>query len=54
MYVGSTTSRPDPNQYVPSTGKDGTLRMRRSPKEIDNTPAFVKVFDEVRKGKRNK
>jgi DNA topoisomerase-2 len=50
MYVGSTTARPDPNQFMPAKGKDGRLSMRLAPRTIKNTPACVKIFDEVREG----
>ena len=52
MYVGSTTPRPDPNQYVPARRKDGRLIMKLAPTTVVNTPACVKIFDEVRRGGR--
>ncbi|GMH52944.1 hypothetical protein TrRE_jg6314 [Triparma retinervis] len=47
MYVGSTTPRPDPNQYVPARRKDGRLIMKLAPTTVVNTPACVKIFDEI-------
>ena len=56
MYVGSTTSRLDPNQYVPiishSANADegsaaGSIAMEISEDALVNSPACVKIFDEI-------
>ncbi|GMH88134.1 hypothetical protein TrVE_jg13240 [Triparma verrucosa] len=48
MYVGSTSPRLDPNQYVPTFDTTTmTTTMNPSPTDLITHPALVKIFDEI-------